>query len=236
MSILNKINTFRRAPLKSAQIKFNMVYMRRLIGWWSKRKLASVGFLGIISEFHKKRPPSSTKPVWADLWFLYKNVRERKPRVIWEFGSGCSTLALAYALWKNSKEGHKGFMYSIDSEESWGNSTRSLTPGFLLPFYELVRSPTVKAGSIGLRHTVLPDAIPDFVYFDGPVGASTEGYVRGQPIIAVDLLAIEQKLPNDFFLVVDCRRDNVHFLQHNLKRKYKFWRRKYIPQYIFELE
>ena len=120
-------------------------------------------------------------------------------------------------------------MYSIDADQFWGNSTRALTPLFLSPFYKLIHSSIAKAGDGGLRHTTLPDAIPDFVYLDGPDSP------HFQPSVAVDVLDIEDKLPPKFFLIVDCRRDNVHFLRDHLKKRYKFWRRKFIPQYVFEL-
>lgn len=43
-------------------------------------------------------------PKWDDLARLYSLVRERKPFTILEFGSGFSTVVMAYALKKNWKE------------------------------------------------------------------------------------------------------------------------------------
>ena len=239
MGVLKKIDTFRRYPAGSVGAKLKKVYMMRLMAWWSKLQLLRAGLLGILAEFHKRRPPLSVKPEWEDLWFLYKNVRNRKPRVIWEFGSGCSTLVLTHALWKNSKEGAGGFMYSMDQDKFWGDSTRSLTPSFLLPFYKLIHSPVVEVEDGHFRHSVLPDVIPDFVYLDSPSFESDDERRRylfsEKPAIAIDMLTMEHKLPNDFFMVVDCRRPNTRFLRDHLKRKYRFWRRKLIPQYVFEL-
>ena len=67
MSVLRKIDTFRRSPMGSVRTKLEKVYIRGLIERWSKMQLKRAGLLAVIDEFHKSRPPSSKKPVYADL-------------------------------------------------------------------------------------------------------------------------------------------------------------------------
>jgi len=72
---------------------------------WAKRALLSRGYL----DFLEKRPPGSLPPEPDDLWYLYRLVRRQKPRTIVEFGSGCSTMFLAQAVfctpWISAKSG-----------------------------------------------------------------------------------------------------------------------------------
>ena len=91
--------------------------------YWARRVLKNLGYL----DFLEKRPPGSFSPETDDLWYLYRLVRSRKPKVILEFGSGCSTVLLAQALFDNAKESEiqKGFLYSMDVSENWGQVTKS---------------------------------------------------------------------------------------------------------------
>lgn len=77
----------------------------------SRRALQARGYL----DFLAKRPPDAIPPEPADLWYLYRLVRRTKPRMILEFGSGCSTVLLAQALFDNTKESERqrGFLYSL---------------------------------------------------------------------------------------------------------------------------
>ena len=63
------------------------------------------------------------------------------------------------------------------------------------------------------RHQGLPDVVPDFIYLDGPA-------VRGDVKIAVDIVDMEAKLPDDVLIVIDGRYRNRHFLQKHLRQQY----------------
>ena len=67
-----------------------------LNGTWRLRRL---GYL----EFTTARPPGALAPQGGDLWFLYRLVRERKPQLVFELGSGCSTVILGQALYDNTR-------------------------------------------------------------------------------------------------------------------------------------
>jgi len=75
-------------------------WFRRTYRKWAKHQLERRGYL----EFIAHRPAHAYAPDFSDLWFLYKIVRRRKPTWILEFGSGCSTVILAQALWDNERE------------------------------------------------------------------------------------------------------------------------------------
>jgi hypothetical protein len=70
--------------------------------------------------------------------YLYKTVREMRPKVIAEVGTmhGCSTSHMALAC------KHNGFgkVYSIDNWQTIGDKTGSGIPADLRPFVELIRS------------------------------------------------------------------------------------------------
>ena len=88
------------------------------------RALARLGYVSLFDA----RPAAAKPPVWSDLWAIYNQVRERKPKVLLEFGSGCSTIIYAQALADNSAEGAPGFLYSLDAEAHWGQITIASMP------------------------------------------------------------------------------------------------------------
>jgi hypothetical protein len=179
---------------------------------WAKVRLAQYRALGLLSDFVAKRPKDAIRPVCAHLWFLYQKIRKRKPRIVLEFGSGCSTLIIAKALSDNKE----GYLYSVDSSSQWAESTFNCIPGALRRFFKISYSPvSVEAEDSGLRllkHQRIPDVAPNFVFLDGPPLAPGE--------VAVDLLQMEDQLPPDFMLVIDKRWENTVFLKKHLKRDY----------------
>jgi hypothetical protein len=179
---------------------------------WAKVRLAQYGALSMLGDFVAKRPKDAIGPVYTHLWYLYKTVRKRKPRVALEFGSGCSTLVIAKALSDNKE----GFLYSVDSSSQWAESTFNCIPSPLRSFFEISYSPisveTEDSGLCLLKHERIPDVIPNFVFLDGPPLAQGE--------VAVDLLQMVDRLPQDFMLVIDKRWENTAFLKKHLKGNY----------------
>jgi len=119
---------------------------------------------------HEKR----IRPNYADLYFLYANVMTRRPKVIFEFGSGYSTLILSRAL----SDIGVGKLYSMESEHYWFGETKKLIPKNLLGFCEVIESPVEKIGPNKWRYTTIPDLVPDFLYLDGPGGGDGPSHLE----------------------------------------------------------
>ena len=231
-ALRRKINTFRVDPIGSTKDKVQTL-LPRITNQWGKKRLAESGALDILLEFLSARPPSGFSPDFADLWFLYQKVRRRRPRIIFEFGSGCSTVILAKALFdnKNSSHGINGYLYSIDADPYWEQSTRASIPASLKDCCEVVYSPVLETeydGILSFRHSRIPDVSPDFVYLDGPP-------LTAERQVAIDILDMEDRFSPGFFLVVDGRKENTKFLKQYLKRRYRFRDRKLFFNSVFTL-
>jgi hypothetical protein len=179
--------------------------------------------LDILLNFHAHQPSSAISPEFIDLWFLYRTIRHRKPRIILEFGSGCSTVMMAQALWDNQCHSPEkgGYFYSVDADPYWAEATAKAMPTHLQKVCQVVYSPLLEvehAGILGFRHTNVPDVAPNFLYLDGPVLTPTRK-------VALDVLDMEDKFPQDFYMVVDDRQENTMFLKRNMRRTYRFKRR-----------
>ena len=107
-------------------------------------------------------------------------------------------------------------------------------PPHLQPLCRIIYSPLLEveqAGTLGFRHANIPDVAANFLYLDGPALTPARR-------IAIDVLDMEDKLPHDFYMVVDDRQENTAFLKRNLRRQYRFKRRYrgyFIRTQIFEL-
>ena len=181
----------------------------------ARRRLASEGLL----ELLRGRPTHAFGTEADDLWFLYSQVRRRRPKVILEFGSGLSTSVLAAAAKKNGV----GRVISIDALPFWGDVTRkALADQGLSDIADVVDIPAVETVSHGRRawkHESLPDVRPDFVYIDGPP-------LDDERPFSVDILELEDKLSPEGFIVIDGRKANFNFLRLHLRHDYEFtWRR-----------
>lgn len=96
---------------------------------WHRKRLARQVNL----EFLSKRPVGSFSPNFSDLWFLYQTVRRKKPSMVIEFGSGCSSVVIAHALADNGREdpSQPGFLYSLDDQRRWADATSAMLPDAL---------------------------------------------------------------------------------------------------------
>lgn len=166
----------------------------------------------------RSAPKGAFPPEWHDLWFLYSEVRARKPSLVLEFGSGCSTPIIAAALEEN---GH-GRIVSIEASQEWLDVTRAYFPAHLAGRVELVHSPAELVWHDDAqvwRHSVMPDVTPDFIYLDGPP------LTTAAPV-AIDVLQLEHRLKPGARLVVDGRRKNFAYLKTKLRRSWSFqWHR-----------
>jgi hypothetical protein len=189
-------------------------------------RLQIAGALDPIVEFSNKRPAGAIPPDFNDLWFLYHAVRTRRPRPLLEFGSGYSTVVLAFALQQNG-EGH---LWSLDAEEEWARSTAASLPDALRPLVTVVHAPVREDDRdvLGWSHENVPEINPDFVYLDGPA-------LTRERQVAFDVLDLQGRLQHRCLVVVDGRRKNAEYLRDRLTRQYAYrargpWR------HVFEIE
>jgi hypothetical protein len=187
-------------------------------------------------NFHADRPSGALLPDFIDLWFLYQAIRDRKPYTILEFGSGCSPVIMTRALWDNQCHSSEsgGYLYSIDADPYWAEATAKAMPTHLQKFCRIVYSPLLEvehSGTLGFRHANVPDVPPNFLYLDGPALTPARK-------VAIDVLDMEDKFPQDFYMVVDDRQENTMFFKRNLRRRYSFKKRYwgyFLRTQIFEL-
>lgn len=184
------------------------------------------------------------KAVWVDLKNLYTLIRTRKPQVVLEFGVGYSTLAIAHALSRNHAEAggdpaKRPKCWTVDASERWIANTQARIPASLAPYVDLRASPVRIAeweGQLVSYYERLPNIVPDFVYLDGPDPADVQGDVRGlsftpetggyRHIAAADMLLYESTLQAGFFMLLDARIVNMHFLKNNFRREWRVrWNR-----------
>lgn len=208
----------------------------------AKKYLQDEGVTDVIYDGFK----DEMNPKWDDLARLYYLVRERKPFEILEFGSGYSTLVMAYALKKNweeylqtvnsnstkkSPKFKQPFIYSIESSEHWRNNTVSKIKKSKLGYFSEISNSKLKItefkGQICHYYESLPDIVPDFVYLDGPDPLTVEGSINGisfqnlrRTVMAADILKYESTILPGFFMIIDGRSNNARFLERNLNRNY----------------
>jgi len=130
--ITRKWTTFHHDPLGSLRNQVSRIIPWLLRGW-AGHQLRQHGALDVLLTFHAARPSGANFADLTDLWFLYRMIRQRKPRTLLEFGSGCSTVILAQALWNNQchSADRGGYLYSIDADPYWADATAKAMPAHL---------------------------------------------------------------------------------------------------------
>ena len=93
-------------PMKSMSYRISLL-ARPLYNSWCKIRMRR------FESLLNLRPSHAIDPNYAVLYLLYRMVRKKKPRIVLEFGSGCSTVILAEAL----KDNGEGFLFSLESDE-----------------------------------------------------------------------------------------------------------------------
>lgn len=168
-------------------------------------------------QLFKSRPQNALEPDWDDLKILYDLVLIDNPNIVVEFGSGCSTVVMAYAMRKNGK----GKIISFESDKYWFDKNLEIIPNFLKGIAELYYRPcsqNVYAKTpvlFYLTHStsIIPETI-DMIYVDGPE-------LIDKFRITANPLTLEDRLSDDGKIVVDGRKETVEFLKNNLKRTYE---------------
>lgn len=200
------------------------------------------------------------KPVYRDLYFLYKIITLNKRLKILEFGTGYSSLILSLALkenfdnYKNLNFKEMGvlnpFSYSIiDDQKKFikiskdrikkFNKRKIITPRFHYSKCSLVLRNNIYCNS----YSSLPNIIPDFIYLDGPDINNIKNKIDGinfasgenYPPLLSDLLKIEYFLNPGTIIVVDGRSNNSNFLNNNFQRNWIYKYNRQVDQHYFYL-
>jgi hypothetical protein len=238
-NVSQKLATLSADPSGTIRRKYN-AYRRSLLAKRAKQQLDRLGLVSVFDAIDTE----AIQPEWEDLWTLYQLVTEQKPKLILEYGSGCSTLILA----KAQADSGGGRLISVEASRRWAAHTQSNLPTALKGNVELrvlepqtrvVGSPALAAlgngggewyrhhkpkGRVGVLTIAQPELYelsPDFVYLDGPSPKDVPGYscpLTGEvyrPIVS-DLVFMQDHLPRAFTLVVEGRRHNCAFLREAL--------------------
>lgn len=144
---------------------------RRVIERRSRHEIKkNAGLWEVLQSYISKS--GSTGCSYSDYWSLYCYLRRTKPEEILECGTGVSTVLMAYTLIENEREGVKGYITSMESDDKYYEMARNLLPGGMVPYVEIINSPVVEdVYSLfrGVRYENIPMKKEyDFVYVDGP--------------------------------------------------------------------
>ncbi len=186
---------------------------------WDKIKL------GKYAKYFAKKSKMHT-PAYSDLWFLYSQVRKRKPLCVLELGTGFSTIIIAQAL----KDNGGGFLHSMEiSEYFLKEFYKYFSPSS--DYYKTYFSQLKKVDG-GYVHTGKPKIDPDMIYLDSPGFEELRekdgkiitcydgvGKTVSHPHVAIDPLEYNAK-----FVAVDGREANVDYLKKHMKNYKHTWR------------
>jgi len=157
------------------------------------------------------------EPDYSDLYNIFCIVKNRKPKISLEIGSGYSTYIISETLKRLSmKDGLKRKLYCLEQEEKYLKiikNYQNLGNSNLIKFIK-----TDLEVKNYLNHKVsvcsnYPKSEINFFYEDRTDHKDTS--------IAADALLIEEKMPKDYAICIDGMIDTVDFYKKNLKRKYK---------------
>jgi hypothetical protein len=124
-----------------------------------------------------------------------------------------------------------GHLISIDADPFWAKSTADALPAQLRSCCEIIYGPLIEAeydGVRAFRHSNVPNVRPNYLYLDGPA-------LTDRVQVAIDVLDMEDRLPPEFFMVVDGRQTNTEFFRQHFKRPYEFIHRAAFNNSVFIL-
>ena len=185
-------------------------------------------------------------PHLDDLEILYLMIRERKSKIVLEFGIGYSTLVIAAALKKNLLEWDgitrpfkadfnffRCYVVEANNNGSWASGTMKNIALKTTLDNIIVTTCPVMVGTfremICHYYTKIPNILPDFIYLDGPDPKDANGNIRGIHFnhpetlpMAADLLFLEPILLPDTTILIDGRQANARFLRRNFQRLWEY--------------
>ena len=186
--------------------------------WRAKRELERLGLMEIYDTVPKRVYPMDP----SDLLNIYNLIRERRPRTVWEFGSGLSTPMIATAMRHNAESSNDpaaGKFISFEDSEFWHEQTLK----YFAPWMENCDYRVCEAydhdykGALCRTVKGMPlDEPPDFVYIDGP-------YLKEKARIISIPVEIEENAPADYFILIDGLGETTRFARRNLTRRYDYY-------------
>lgn len=196
-----------------------LIERRRLLEFYARRFLHSKRVLWAeLQEYLKKT--ESTGCSYTDYWYLYRNIRQYKPKQVLECGTGVSTLVIAFALLENEADGHKlGFITSMEEHEQWLQMAQSLLPEKYTDLVELKLSGVCEDSFSlfrGVRYADIPERQYDFVFVDGPKYRSP---IDGEVTFDFDLIHVLRNSEIPVRGLVDKRVSTCFVLQQVLGMK-----------------
>lgn len=194
----------------------------------ARKRLESIG----IASIYANPPSGSYRVEWSDLTNIYDLIQQRKPRVVFEFGAGCSTPMFAKALLDaHGGDATKFTFISFEESEYWADKTRQHYPRELMQYVDLRYVEACDKEFDGLKARSIPDAAfpaqkPNFVYIDGPLAHPETGLIS----IGVEL---ENGAPDDYFILIDGVGRTYRWTAKNLKRRYHAFSHPYLAYRTF---
>jgi len=211
LSTIRTIISYIKNPIKTFKDD-----RREWLRFYYYRKCKKIGIIKYFINY----PRYSIKPDFSDIYKLYNFVISRKPKLILEFGGGCSTIILTLALKKNYEENKiKGKLFSVDESKYWQKNLINFMPTKLKKFCNFSIKPTMIKKIKGKKvsfHKNIPKLKYDMFYIDGGLADGT--YIGG------DAIEIEKNAASNLLIVVDGRWPTCLYLKRKLIRKYKFTR------------
>lgn len=181
----------------------------------SKHRLQAAGLSEAVAQIERRHAEQPIKhQVWAELFRLYRDMRERRPKVVFEFGSGRSTIVIGSSLAQN---GH-GTLYSMEADARWHQANAQYLADTATQVIHSPISVEKRCGERVVLHSIIPDIAPDYIYIDGP---SFPAGIK----VAADLLDLEERLRPGCLVVIDGRKPNAEFLRKHLKRNWRYFER-----------
>lgn len=167
-------------------------------------------------DLFDKQPGGAILPEWADLYSLYRFVRTRKPKLIYDLGSGCSTIMFAQAAADNIRDGFPCRVVAFESDPFWIEATRSYMPDHLTQHCDLrfaeVKVDTID-GVVCSSYDIDHSGSPNLVHVDGP--GSTVSRVHANAYL------LAENAPADYFIVIDGAWPTFTWTRDKLAGRYK---------------
>jgi hypothetical protein len=168
-----------------------------------------------VARLLASRPADAIKWKPYEVMRLYRDIRQRKPQTVMEFGVGCSTMVIAHALFQNGSGRH----ICVDASHHWLSVCREAMPSHLSPLVSFHHS-TVRVIDVSGRRAHVYEQVPncelDYLFLDGPAKEDIPDWPRGKAL-AADPIFMQSQFRPGFRLVVEGREENAELLREQLK-------------------
>ncbi len=198
-------------------------------------------------------------PDLNDLYRLYQFIILNKRTTVLEFGSGWSSLVMAYALKKNHQKYKKKIkslrrnnpfeIFIVENQKKYLEITKKRNNKIMGKsklinyFHSKCRMIKFSDKYFATEYFKLPLVNPDFIYLDGPDQFEIKGTINNFSTrhtdlmpMACDILKFEHYLVPGTIILVDGRTANARFLKSNFQRKWFYVHDKRNDQSIFYLK